>query len=158
MNYRRQLFQIERWSPQLARKIWGMAKFLESPFSLALGLKISHFTDTEVEVQVPPSVALAGAEFASRILWQRHLKSGVTSLFLNSIKAEFLKEPLTTLVARAELTEDERENILRKLNNGQTVIHEMPVTLIDNKRQNLGLVNCTWRFKLLKPLSIQGGV
>jgi hypothetical protein len=170
MDYRRQLFQIESWSPRLANKIWRFKKLLESPFVLALGFKIRHLAHSDVEVYIPSSiqnknsrgaiqasVLLAGAEFASQSLWLRHIKIESESMFLLGIKADFQHDCRQGVSLKAELLEEEREAILRKLHNGQKVTHEMVISITDLKNQNLGHINCIWSFELISTLALKGG-
>jgi acyl-coenzyme A thioesterase PaaI-like protein len=171
MDYRRQLFQIERFSPRLAHKFWGIVRFFESPFNLAFGFKINHLSDQDVEVEIPFSiqnkneqgalhttVMLAAADYASRSLWLRHLKPEIESFSLESVRGDFLKEAFSKVSARAQLIEKDREIVLRKVRAGESTYFEMIISLTDLKKQNIGLVVCTWKVKLRGPLAIQGGM
>ena len=172
MDYRRSLFQIEQWSPFLAKKIWGLTPFLNSPFIIALALKVQNLTDETVEVQIPntlqnrnelgelhSSVMISAAQFASQIIWKRHIRPQLEEMSLTELQSHFALRPSKSKAfVRAKLAETEREAVLRKLKIGETVSHEMTVVVTDDKDQILANINCTWRFKPMRPVTVKGEI
>jgi uncharacterized protein DUF4442 len=170
MDYRRPLFQIEQWSPRLARRIWSLTSFLEVPLTLALGLKVNRLSDLDAEVEVPlnrltrnesgeihTSALLGAGEFAAKILWQRHLRRGFEEMHLVSIHGRFFKGAESAVKVRTQLHEGERERVLRKIHSGDNTEFDMPLIYIDKKDQHVASVNCVWSFKPLKPPALGPG-
>ncbi len=136
---------------------------------MALGLNVKALSDINVEVEVPltplnsesgqmrPSALIAAGEFASRVLWQRHLTPGLEELTLKSVHCRFLKPALSSIRARAEILEPERERILRKIRAGEEAEYEMPVVFIDSKDQQVTNLNCIWGLKPLRPVALGAG-
>lgn len=166
MDYRRSLFQIEQWSPLLAKKIWSLTPFITAPFILALGLKIENLTDNTVEIRIPfapqnkneegnlhPAALITASQFASQVLWRRHVTNKLETMTLIGLNSDFHKVGRTRAFIRAALDETEREEILRKMKSGESPSHEMVVVIVDDKNQSLGQINCTWEFKQLRPLT-----
>jgi len=172
MDYRRSLFQIEQWSPFLAKKIWSLTPFLDSPFIIALGLKIQNLTNETVEVQVPStlqnrnewgelhsSVLISAAQFASQIIWKRHIRPQFEEMTLTDLQSHFVSRPSKSKAhVRAKLAETEREAVLRKLKVGELVTHEMALVITDDKDQILANINCTWSFRPVRPVALQGEI
>jgi hypothetical protein len=170
LDYRRPLFQLEQWSPFLAKKIWGLTTLLESPMSLALGFRVHHLTDLNSEVilsgnrlnqetagVLKAAVILAAAEFASKVLWARHLDPQFDQLQLASIHGRFLKPAIAPLTLRTEMKEVDRERLFRKLRLGEPVEFEMPIIVLDSQDQQVASVSCIWNLKTLRPAVLSEG-
>jgi hypothetical protein len=171
LDLRRPLFQLEQWSPTLAKRIWGLASIFEAPLTVALGLKVRSLNDLHSEIEVPlnrftrnesgeiqSSVILAAGEFASKVLWQRHLNPDLEVMRLDSIHCRFLRPALTAAKARTELAEPEREKILRRLKSGEEADCEMSVVFVDHKDQQVAALNCVWRLRPQRRLALGQGV
>jgi hypothetical protein len=171
MDLRKPLFHLEQLSPKLARKIWELTPLMNAPFSLVMGFKIKVLDDISVEIEVPctrqnrnewgqlqASVLLAAVEFASLMLWKRHLNPALDEIRLDSLQSQFLKPAYTTAHVRASLSEIEREKVLRKMRAGEEVTSELSAVITDEKDQTLASVNGMWGLRTLRPLALgQGG-
>lgn len=170
MDYRRPLFQLEQWSPFLARKIWGLTTLLESPLTVALGLKVHHLNDLSVEVEVPlnrmnrnesghlrSSVLLAAGELASKLVWARHLDPRLDELNLGAVHCRFLKQAAGNVKVRSGLGENDRERWLRKLRVGESSDVDMAVIFVDERDQQIASMNCVWNLKPLRPVALSEG-
>jgi hypothetical protein len=160
MDYRRSLFQLEQWSPRLARHIWGLKSFLELPFTVALGLKVNLVSDGEVEVEIPfdpesqSTALLFAGEFAAKMIWQRHLRPNLDELKLSSIHGRFLKPVKSAVRVRTQLPEMERERVLRKLRLGESQEFDMGLIYIDNNDQQVASVNVIWSLRPTNPMAL----
>jgi len=174
LDYRRVLFQLEPLSPALARKFWGLRSLWDAPFALALGLKVSLLSDLNVELEIPltrlnrsesglmrPSVLVAAGEWASRLLWRRHLvpQAGEQgeSLILESMQCRFLKPVSAGVKVRAQLEEREREPMLRKIRSGSEAEHELPVIFFDENDQQIASFTGVWRIRPEGPKVLHEG-
>jgi hypothetical protein len=167
MDYRKSLFQIEQWSPKLARRIWGLTSLSQVPLVVALGIKVNRLSDLDVEIQIGlnkftknelgqmhPSVLLAAGEFASKLLWRRHIRENLEVISLNAIHGRFFKPCISVVKVRTELPEMERERALRKARSGEKVEFEMSLIYLDKKEQHVASVNCIWSINPLKTQSL----
>jgi hypothetical protein len=163
MDLRRPLFQIEQWSPALARKIWGLTPLWTSPLSLLMGLKVQVLTDASAEVNIPfgvqnrgageqmePLVLINAGEWVSKLIWQRHLNPDLEEFTLLSIEFQAQRQAKSAARARVRLDEAERERVLREIRTGQTTDTEMSVVFVDDKEQTLANMKTVWRIKSLR--------
>lgn len=171
MRFRRSLFQLEQWSPGLARKLWGVSQFRNNPAALAMGIKLLHLEDDRIKVQIPskwwfnrdeqgdfhPTAVLTAGEYACRIIWSRHIDDRLEEMDLQSCSADFVQKPQGNLIVTKSLAENEKEEVLRALRRGEAVEHSSAVLVIDEKKQQIAVVNFKWKFRPLRPLAITGG-
>ena len=170
LDYRRPLFQLEQWSPFLAKKFWGLTTILDSPMTLALGFSVRHLTDLNSEILVSANrinqettgflkaaVLVAAGEFGSKLLWQRHVDPRFDQLTLNSIHCRFLKPAVTKVKVRTEMSEADRERLLRKVRAGETIEYDMPVIILDSNDQQVASMSCVWNLKNLRPAALGVG-
>jgi hypothetical protein len=159
-NYRKSVFQLEQWSPSLARRIWGLNSFLQAPLTLAPFLRVNRLSDLEVEVEIPSNILtiddegnirasalVAGGEFAARVFWTRHVRPSREKMSLSAIHGRFLKPVAGVVKVRTQISDVERERVLRKIRLGESVEFDMPLLYIDQKNQNIASINYIFNFK-----------
>ncbi|MDZ4676006.1 MAG: DUF4442 domain-containing protein [Oligoflexia bacterium] len=167
MDLRKSLFQLEQLSPRLARKLWELTPLMSAPLTLVMGFKVKLLTDTSVEVEIPygrqnrnevgqlqSSVLIAAAEYASNMLWKRHLNPELDQVRLEALQSQFFKPAFSAVRVRASLGEIEREKVLRKIRSGEEVTCELSVVVTDEKDQTVASVNGHWILKTLRPLAL----
>lgn len=162
MDYRKPLFELEQWSPRLARRFWGWTSLLDLPVTVALLLRVIEISDlnAEVEITLPryyTSTLITAGEFAAKLLWKRYLLTDVEEVFLSAIHGNFSKKPLSRIRVRAQLPEVERERVLRRLRAGHTGEIEMPIVCLDKKKQQVATVHFVFTLRPRGQLSLGAG-
>lgn len=100
---------------------------------------------------------MMAAEWATKVLWQRHLNPDLESLFLKRINSDFLISTKLAVRLRAELKELEREELLRRLRAGQEVDQEMVVTATDSSGKTVATLKYDWSVRPLFQNLLKGG-
>ncbi len=141
-----------------------------SPQMLALGLTVDSLDDTHAKIRIPSwlpnrdehgfvqaSALLAAAEFASRVIWYRHLNPELVEMSLNGTQASFLKSTSHACFCSCELKEEDRESILRQINAGKTMKFDSETVTKDEKGQQISNQVFNWTLRPLRPVALSGG-
>lgn len=140
---------VEDLAPSVSRTTLNSALEFLRPYTAGLGLRVSHLSDTQVEVVIPTrtrnchengalheSVLLAAGTEACRLLLTRHAPLGGFEIQTKEIQLQMLKTCHEQARVRWELPETNRESLMAELRESRQAELEADVRILCESEQS----------------------
>lgn len=151
---------LEEVSPKASHAALSYALDIVRPFSAGMGLRISRFGDTQVEMVIPArtrnlndlkqmhegAVVTAAIE-AAKLLWMRHAPLGNFEITVVRVESDFFKVQSSDCRIRMELPETTREVVLAEVRDNRESESDAELNIFDEHDQAVGTVHLKLKFK-----------
>jgi len=160
---------LEEVSPKASHAALSYAMDLVRPFSVGMGLRVSHLADNQIEMVIPArtrnmtedrhlhEAALTTAAIeAAKLLWMRHAPLGNFEISVGRIEGHFFRQQNEDCRLRMELPEAVREVVLSELRHRLVSKVEAVLNIFDENEQAVAEIHLTLNLKHTPALSAQG--
>lgn len=157
---------LEEVSPKASHAALSYAMDLVRPFSVGMGLRVSHLGDTQIEMVIPArtrnmtetrhlhEAALTTAAIeAAKLLWLRHAPLGNFEISVSRIEGQFFKQQGEDCRLRMELPEAVREVVLAELRHHMESKADAVLNIFDENEQAVAEIHLTLKMKHTPTLS-----